>query len=51
MVSVCTHICLGYLDAPGCLLSVLPPWGALGFLAQQLGLKRDQKGGWALETA
>lgn len=37
-----TYRCLGYLYAPGCLLSVLPPWGASGFLAQQLGLKRQE---------
>lgn len=42
---------LGLSGCPGCLLNELPPWGALGFLAQQLGLKRDKREGWALETA
>lgn len=37
------HICLDYLYAPGCLLSVLPPWGASGLLAQQLGLRRQEE--------
>lgn len=50
MVSVCPCVSSGYLDAPGCLLSVLPPWGALGFLAQQLGLKRQERR-LGLETA
>lgn len=37
------RMCLGCLNAPGCLLSVLPPWGASGLPAWQLGLKRRER--------